>query len=57
VQGRYPPLARGIQPAVPYLTDTIYFRLALRLREGPDLNGTVESPAEAGTPYVTLRGL
>ena len=57
MQGRYPPLARGIQPAVPYLTDTIYFRLALRLREGPDLNGTVESPAEAGTPYVTLRGL
>jgi len=27
------------------------------LREGPDLNGKVESPVEAVTPYVTLRGL
>lgn len=51
------PGARCNQSVVPYLTDTIYFWLALRLRGGPDLAGKVVSPVEAVTPYVKLRGL
>ena len=49
--------ARGNQSVVPYLPDTIYFRLALRLRWGPDLAGKVESPVEAATCHVKLSGL
>ena len=51
------PRACGNQPVVPYLIDTIYFRLALRLRWGPDLAGKVESLVEAVTSHVTLWGL
>jgi hypothetical protein len=44
-------------PYVPYLTDTIYSRLALRQREGPDLADIVESHAEAVPCHVKLSGL